>query len=78
MNDTRDIIEVLHEKDLKQLLEELGKYNDFENDRLLCKFCKESVSMNNIYGIFIIENDIELVCDNDLCYNKYLIEEGED
>lgn len=77
MNDTRDIIEVLHEKDLKQLLEELGKYNDFENDRLLCKFCKESVSMNNIYGIFIIENDIELVCDNDLCYNKYLNEEGE-
>jgi len=77
MNDTRDIIEVLHEKDLKQFLEELGKYNDFENDRLLCKFCKESVSMNNIYGIFIIENDIELVCDNDMCYNKYLIERGE-
>ena len=77
MNGKRDIIEVLHERDLKELLEELGKYEDFENNKLLCKFCKDSVSLNNIYGVFLIENGIELVCDKDLCYRKYLIEKGE-
>lgn len=77
MKDIIDTIEVMHERDLKNLLEEFGKYNDFKNNKLLCRFCKNSISMNNIYGILITESDIEFFCDDEFCYKKYLIETGE-
>ena len=70
---SKDIIEVLHEKDLQEFLIELNKFEDFQNGMILCKFCKEKISKENIYGIFLVSGKSEFICDKKLCHEKYLL-----
>lgn len=79
MEKKKDIIEVLHEKDLPTLLEEYEKIEDFQNHKIFCKFCDELITLENIYGIYINKDNLEFLCSKDVCYNQSLmIEEEED
>lgn len=73
MEKKKDVIEVLHEKDLKNFLMELNKYNEFENKKIFCRFCREPITYENIYGIFLINGETEFICDKESCYAKFLI-----
>ena len=73
MEKKKDIIEALHEKDLKAFLLELEKFDDFQNGLILCKICNELISKKNIYGIYLIQGESEFICDKESCYEKYLL-----
>ncbi len=77
MEKKRDIIEVLHENDLPNLLVEFEMIKDFQNQNILCKFCNEPITLENIYGIYINKETLEFLCNKDLCYNKSLLIEEE-
>lgn len=74
----KDIIDVLHEKDLKSFLEDIGKYNEFINNKIQCIFCNDPVNYNNIYGFFFKGDEIEFICTKEICYNEYRICSGEE
>jgi len=74
----KDIIDVLHEKDLKAFLEDIGKYNEFINNKIQCMYCNDSVNYNNIFGFSLKREKIEFVCSKESCYNKYRIFNGEE
>lgn len=79
MEKKKDIIEVLHEKDLPTLLGEYGKIKDFNNQKINCKFCDDTITLENIYGVYINRDNLEFLCNKDLCYNKsLLIKEGDE
>lgn len=78
MEKKKDIIEVLHEKDLPTLLEVYKKNKDFQNQKIFCKFCNEPITLENIYGIYINKETLEFLCNKDFCYNKSLFIEEED
>ena len=72
MNEKKDTIEVLHEKDLGQFLKELEIYDDFINKKIMCKYCNNSITNENLCGIFLLGEEIEFICNKKLCYNKFL------
>ena len=79
MEKKKDIIEVLHEKDLPNLLEEYGKFKDFQNQNIFCSSCNEPITLENIYGIYVNKESLDFLCNKDLCYNRSsLIEEEEE
>lgn len=78
MEKKKDIIEVLHEKDLPTLLEEYEKIKDFHNQKIMCKFCDETITLENLYGLYINKDTLEFLCNKDLCYNKNLLIKEED
>jgi len=71
MNQKKETLNVLHERDLKEFLINSNLYEDIEKKRILCKFCKKPVSLDNIYAIVIIDDIFEFVCDKESCYNKF-------
>lgn len=73
MKKTKDIIDVIHQKDLIDFLTNLDLYENFTHKQILCKFCNEPITRENICAIFYTETKIEFVCDKELCYDKILI-----
>ncbi len=78
MEKKKDIIEVLHEKDLPTLLEEYDKLKDFNSQNIKCKFCDRTITLENVYGLYLNKDTLDLFCNKDLCYNKSLLIKEED
>jgi hypothetical protein len=63
-------IPAVHDDDLKKILSNYGILNEFDAGQSKCFVCNNPVTWDNIYGIFLVENQPKLVCDSIECIDK--------
>ena len=71
----KEKVSAVHDEDLEKILDGLGILKKIQKRLIKCKFCRETVSMENIHSIFPQSGDIKVVCDNKECIrilNGYL------
>lgn len=61
------IISAVHDDDLVHFLEGIGVLAEVESGRATCKFCGQSVDLNNLIAVFPESGDIKFVCDRQGC-----------
>jgi len=74
----KESIKAIHDQDLEMLLERLGILPKFKNGKLKCKFCKATITSENLHSLFPQSGDIKLVCDRVECVKELsnLLREG--
>ena len=60
-------IDAVHSRDLEKLFGRMGIWNDFKAGKLVCKFCHEGVTENNIYSVLPESGNFSLICDKPIC-----------
>jgi len=64
---TKGTISAVHDDDLVQFLEGLGVLAEVESGRAKCKFCRQSVDLENLAAVFPESGDVKFVCDRRGC-----------
>lgn len=57
-------LNAVHDKDLNQLLKNLGIMEKINDGKLKCKFTGAIINFENLYSIFPESGDIKVVCDS--------------
>ena len=78
MKKTKNVIDVIHEKDLKEFLANFDLYEDFINKLIHCKYCDTPVDYENICVIKMSKGQVEFICKDESCYEKSLLSQGDD
>ena len=60
-------ISAVHDDDLVQFLDGLGVLADVESGSAKCKFCRQSVDLENLVAVFPESGDVKFVCDRQGC-----------
>jgi len=60
-------IDAVHKHDIRQLLENLGLLEDFQNKRIHCAKCGGTITEENLGALFPQENKILTSCSNIKC-----------
>ena len=60
-------ISAVHDDDLVQFLDGLGVLNDVKSGTAKCKFCRQSVNLENLVAVFPESGDIKFACDRRGC-----------
>ena len=60
-------IPAIHDKDLKNILEDLGLYEKFEKGELSCGNCNNNITWENLFALKKINTEIVLFCDEIDC-----------
>jgi len=60
-------LKAVHDFDLEKLLKTLRIFDDIQNKKKKCKFCKGIITPRKIYAIFPESCDIKIVCDEKDC-----------
>jgi hypothetical protein len=64
---TKGTISAVHDDDLVQFLQGLGVFAEVEDGRARCKFCRQSVDLENLVAVFPESGDIKFVCERRGC-----------
>jgi len=68
MKQKKITINAVYEKDLKNFMKKLNLWNDFKNKKLKCGFCGNIVTIENLLGFKLINNEPKAICDQ--CLTK--------
>jgi len=63
-------LDLLFEKQLKQFLERLGKYNEFVNKMIKCERCSEALTLDNLGYIAFKDGEAKFFCANPDCMRE--------
>lgn len=71
---TRDVkkIRAVHENDIENILRRFNLLKDFEEGRVLCKFCKTPTNVNNLYSFIPESGMLNIVCEKAECVNQLM------
>ncbi|ETB63823.1 TPA: hypothetical protein DIC38_02215 [Candidatus Nomurabacteria bacterium] len=72
--DKKDI-DVIHEDDLIDVLKKIGFYDKLLENKVICKFCNSTITLENIHSILPQSDTFSFICDNPTCIEtliKYL------
>lgn len=58
-----DPLHAVYDDDLRKLLENLGVLDQFDNGQMICKFCGEVITENNLSAVFPDNGEVAIVCD---------------
>lgn len=72
MQDHKKQLNAVHERDLGTLLKRFGVQEKFNEGILSCKFCKISVTKENIYSVLPEAGMVNLICDKPDCVTQLL------
>ena len=64
---TKAAISAVHDDDLVRFLDGLGVLAAVENGEANCKFCRQSVNLDNLAAVFPESGDVKFVCDRSGC-----------
>lgn len=70
MKKDKEIIKAIHDNKLVEFLKNIEKYDSIIGGKEKCKFCKNQITMDNLYTIFPESGSIKLVCDKPECIAK--------
>lgn len=60
-------IPAIHDKDLKEILENTNLYEDFQNGTLLCFNCNKALNWDNLFALKVLKQKIVAFCDEPDC-----------
>ena len=60
-------LKAVHDENLPRLLQELRILDPLTRGELLCKFCRDTVDMQNLHSLFPESGSIKVVCDKREC-----------
>ncbi|TAK18499.1 MAG: hypothetical protein EPO37_05460 [Nitrosarchaeum sp.] len=63
-------IKAVHITDLEKLLQKYEQSDDFNNGQIKCHICSDTVSMNNVGSIQLLDNRLRLTCNKIACYDQ--------
>jgi len=69
-------IQAIYGEDLPKLLTDLGLKEDFDNGRIKCDFCGETITLDNFFSIFSDGERIKFACNKENCRIKVSKENG--
>jgi len=72
-------ISAIHERDLDKLLQRIGAKEKIDAGEVYCKYCKETVTNENLYSILPESGGINFVCDKPVCivaFTEYAAEKN--
>lgn len=74
----KEEVSVVHDDDLENFLNSLGIFQKYQQGEIKCKFCKTSITFENLHSIFPQSGTIKIVCDNLDCIRELssLLREG--
>jgi hypothetical protein len=71
-------IKAVHEKSLRELIESLGLSKEIEEGKIRCCYCGKKITFENLQCIYPKGNEIFICCDDLKCFEKALVESGEE
>lgn len=72
MQNIKEELNAVHEKDLEKLLTHFGVFKDFSESKYKCKFCKEVVNFENLYSLLPESGTINFICNKPNCVSQLL------
>jgi len=63
----RHSISAVHDDDLQEFLTSLGVLRDLELGALLCRYCDQPISLENLYAVYPENNGVHVACDRPSC-----------
>jgi hypothetical protein len=70
----KEKIHAVSNKNLAELIRSLGLAEELEKEKLVCSFCKNKLSYENIGCIYPLKNEIRLSCNSLKCLERTLEE----
>lgn len=67
MDQDKNQIKAILEKDLKEVLKKIGLDENFDNKRITCKFCKDIITIDNIHSILPESGAYHFICSKPEC-----------
>lgn len=77
MKKDKEIIKAVHDNKLIEFLKNIKVYDSIIEGEKKCKFCKNQITIENLYTVFPESGSIKFVCDKPECIakmNSYLNE----
>ena len=68
-------VHAVHESDLDVFLTSLGLQKDLQEGKLMCFFCKEKITRENLGSIIPKGKNIEVCCKSLRCYTRAMFQE---
>jgi len=74
----KEKVKAVHDEDLEKFIEGLGMLNEFSRGELRCKFCKTTITFENMQSVFPQSGSVKFVCDGPDCAKELrtLLREG--
>jgi len=74
----KEVIKAVHDQDVEKLFERLGILRKLKEGKLKCKFCKATITSENLHSLFPQSGAIKVVCDKIECVKELsnLLREG--
>jgi len=72
MDKDKKEMKAVHLRDLSNLLTKIEKKDDFDNGKIKCKFCKNTVTKENIYSLLNESGAIHFICDKAECISEFM------
>lgn len=69
-NKSAGSLKAVYEDDLMKYLESVGLLSEIEAGRVLCKYCGNPITLENLEVIVPNQGEIEVVCNNKNCLNQ--------
>ena len=63
-------IQTIYNEDLPKLLTDLGLKEDFDNSKIKCEFCGDTITLENFFSIFSDGKKINFSCNKNYLSNK--------
>lgn len=70
----KHIIKAVHERDFREVLEALGKSEEFEAGNINCSGCGKVITVKNVACIYPHEGEVKVSCRSRECYESALRE----
>lgn len=67
-------IKAVHADDVCDFLKSIGEYEKILNGEIMCKYCGEKITLNNISTIFPSNREVCYCCNKDGCIERFLNE----
>ena len=65
-------LSAIHEKELEDLLRNLGLMDEIKAGNVLCNFCEKKITVENLQSVFPLEGKIVFCCEDIRCYQHAL------
>jgi hypothetical protein len=68
----RHEITAVHERNLEEVLKDLGLLDSVKDGNVACKFCGKKITLDNLNCIYPRDDNIIFCCDDLNCFQKAL------
>lgn len=63
-------LKAVHMADLASMLGRHGQLDDFENGRIACTVCADTITLDNVGSLRIVDGKLVFACRNISCYDE--------